>query len=256
MKPVFSRDSVSPDNTFERFVEGDCNKLTRSLGLAAADNPGGSLFNPLVICAEPGSGKTFLAGAIYNEIRSKNPKSKVWYLQSTTFCRVFCEAVRTNSTMGFTKAFCNQDTLILDNVCTLVGKSKTQELLAGFIIDQYLVSQKQVVLTSSIFPKEYGKFEPRFASMLQRGVTGFLTKPSYETRLLIIENLLKSLGIPLAGKVMEHLALKIDKTIQELEGITVAVIASASLSKSMIDINFAESTLSKILQQGQLFLKQ
>ncbi|MCX6226673.1 MAG: DnaA/Hda family protein [Bacteroidia bacterium] len=250
MKPVFSSDPVNPDNNFDRFVEGDCNRLACSFGHTVANNPGGSLFNPLVICGEYGSGKSFLAQAIYNKIRSKNPKSKVWYLQSTTFCRVFCEAVRTNSTMGFTKAFCNQDTLILDNVCTLIGKSKTQELLAGFIIDQYLVSQKQVVLTSSIFPKEYGKFEPRFASMLQRGVTGFLTKPSYETRLLIIENLLKSLGIPLAGNVMERLALKIDKTIQELEGITVAVIASASLSKSTIDINFVESTLSKILRES------
>jgi chromosomal replication initiator protein len=251
MKSVFSSDGVLPYYNFGRFVEGDCNMLARSFGLAVADNPGGSLYNPLVICAESGSGKTCLAQAIYNEILSKNPGNNILYLKSETFCRLYVEAVKSNGMRNFSKTFCKHDSLIIDDVHNLIGRSKTQDVLARFIIDHFLVSYKQVVLTSSVFPKDYEKFEPRFASLLQSGVPGFLTNPSYETRLLIIENGLKSLGIQLATNVMEHLALKIDKTIRELEGITVAVIASASLSKSTIDINFVDSILSKILREGQ-----
>jgi len=250
MKPEFSCDPVSPDNTFDRFVEGDCNRLALAFGAAVADNPGGPLLNPLVICGKPGSGKSFLSQAIYNEIRSKNPGNSVLYMQSAALYAVFCEAVKTNNKMGFTKAFCNQDTLIIDNICYLVGKSKTQEVLARCIIGQYLSSHKQVVLTSSVFPKDYGKFEPGFASMLQSGVAGFITNPSYETRLLILKNLLKSVGMTMAENVMEYLALKVEKTIQELEGITLSVIASASMMKSTIDINLVDSILNKIPEGG------
>lgn len=251
MNPEFSSDSVYPDYNFERFVEGDCNRLARSFALAVADNPGGSLLNPLVICAEPGSGKTFLAQAIYSQIRSKTPKNKVLYMSSATFCNLYCEAVRSNGMGSFSKTFCNQDSLIIDDVHNLAGRSKTQEVLARLIIDHYLVSHKQVVLTSSVFPKDYGRFEPRFASMLQSGVTGFLTNPSYETRLLVIENLLKSLGITIGDNVMEHLALKVDKTIRELEGLTVTIVAGASRMNCEIDVNFVDMALGKIFHGGQ-----
>src|SRR5690606_13943562 len=54
---------LKPDNTFENFVEGDCNRLARSAGFAVARNPGGTAFNPLMIYGNSGLGKTHLAQA-------------------------------------------------------------------------------------------------------------------------------------------------------------------------------------------------
>ena len=42
--------------TFETFIEGDCNRLARSAGVAVAKKPGGTAFNPLVIFGDVGLG--------------------------------------------------------------------------------------------------------------------------------------------------------------------------------------------------------
>ena len=40
---------LNPRYTFDNFVEGDCNKLARNAGLAIAQKPGGTEFNPLMV---------------------------------------------------------------------------------------------------------------------------------------------------------------------------------------------------------------
>ncbi|MFM7288163.1 MAG: DnaA ATPase domain-containing protein, partial [Bacteroidota bacterium] len=49
---------------FDSFVEGDCNRLARSAGLAVAAKPGATSFNPLMLYGGTGLGKTHLAQAI------------------------------------------------------------------------------------------------------------------------------------------------------------------------------------------------
>ena len=40
---------MKPDNSFNNFIEGDCNRLARSAGFAVANNPGATAFNPLLL---------------------------------------------------------------------------------------------------------------------------------------------------------------------------------------------------------------
>ena len=40
---------LNPSYNFENFLEGDSNRLSRSAGLAVANKPGGTAFNPLLI---------------------------------------------------------------------------------------------------------------------------------------------------------------------------------------------------------------
>ena len=68
---------LKSDNTFENFVEGDCNRLARSAGYAVARNPGGTAFNPLMIYGNSGLGKTHLAQAIGIEVKEHMPDKVV-----------------------------------------------------------------------------------------------------------------------------------------------------------------------------------
>jgi chromosomal replication initiator protein len=55
--------------TFERFIEGDCNRLARSAAWAIAQQPGATSFNPFLIYGGVGLGKTHLIQAIGNYAR-------------------------------------------------------------------------------------------------------------------------------------------------------------------------------------------
>ena len=71
IKKVKIDSQLNPNYVFDNFIEGDCNRLARSAGLAVARKPGGTAFNPLVIFGDVGLGKTHLAQAIGNEILSQ-----------------------------------------------------------------------------------------------------------------------------------------------------------------------------------------
>ena len=72
---------LKPDNTFENFVEGDCNRLARSAGYAVSQNPGGTAFNPLMIYGNSGLGKTHLTQAIGIEVKETFPDKVVLYVK-------------------------------------------------------------------------------------------------------------------------------------------------------------------------------
>ena len=69
LKKVQVESQLNPNYSFENFVEGDCNRLSRSAGWAVAQKPGGNAFNPLLLYGGVGLGKTHLAQAIGIEVK-------------------------------------------------------------------------------------------------------------------------------------------------------------------------------------------
>ena len=65
---------LKADYTFDNFIEGDSNKLTRTVGLAIAQNPRQVTFNPLFIYGGSGVGKTHLVNAIGTRLKELHPQ--------------------------------------------------------------------------------------------------------------------------------------------------------------------------------------
>ncbi|MDV7399696.1 DnaA/Hda family protein, partial [Arthrospira platensis SPKY1] len=71
---------------FDRFIEGDCNRLALNAGRAIAKKPGNNSFNPLFIYGGTGLGKTHLIQSIGNEIKKLYGDTKsVLYKSSEAF---------------------------------------------------------------------------------------------------------------------------------------------------------------------------
>lgn len=71
--------------TFENFVEGGSNKLSRSVGLSIAESPGKSAFNPFFLYGPSGVGKTHLVNAIGVRIKQLNPEKRVLFVSAHVF---------------------------------------------------------------------------------------------------------------------------------------------------------------------------
>jgi chromosomal replication initiator protein len=116
-----------PKYTFDKFIEGDCNRLGRAAGMAVSNKPGLTSSNPLMIYGGVGLGKTHLIQAIGNQIKDQFPEKFVLYVSTEKFTNQFVNAIRNNSIETFTNFYLQVDVLIIDDVQFLSGKEKTQE---------------------------------------------------------------------------------------------------------------------------------
>jgi len=227
---------------FDNYVEGPCNRLARSAGMAVASKPGGTSFNPIFIYGNTGLGKTHLAQAIGNEIRSSYPNKTVLYVRADTFITQFVEAIKSGTPSDFTHFYQMIDVLILDDVHDLANKERTQEIFFQ-IFNHLHQNNKQIILTSDRPPKDIQGITDRLLSRFRWGLSADLHAPDYETRLAIVEKKLYNEGITLPKDVMEYVAYNITDSIRELEGAIISLIANSNLSRKNIDLPWAKEIL-------------
>jgi chromosomal replication initiator protein len=55
---------LNPNQSFTNYIEGNSNKLPRSVGMSIAEHPNKTTFNPFFIYGPSGCGKTHLINAI------------------------------------------------------------------------------------------------------------------------------------------------------------------------------------------------
>jgi chromosomal replication initiator protein len=239
--------NLIPNNTFNSFIEGDCNRLARSAGYAVANKPGITSFNPLLIYGGVGLGKTHLVQAIGNEIKNNLEDKFVLYVSSEKFVNQFLDAIKDGNVKSFTNFYMQVDVLIIDDIQFLAGKGKTQEMFFH-IFNHLHQNKKQIVMTSDCAPKDLMGLEERLLSRFKWGLTTDLQMPDFETRVAIIKRKMQSEGIIFPEDVIEYLAYTVDTNVRELEGVLISMIAHASLSRVEIDLSLAKSIMKNIVK--------
>ncbi len=237
---------LNPNYIFDNFVEGDCNRLARSAGLAVAQKPGITSFNPLMFYGGVGLGKTHLIQAIGNYVRSNFRNKFVLYVSSEKFTSQFIDALKNNRIQEFQNYYMQVDVLLIDDVQFLAKKEKTQEIF--FHIFNHLHQMgKQIIMTSDCPPRDLKGLEERLLSRFKWGLTADLQLPDYETRVAIIKSKMQNDGIDIPDDVTEYLAYSVDTNIRELEGVLISLIAHSSLNRVEIDLELAKQTLKSII---------
>lgn len=240
---------LKAENTFENFVEGECNRLARSAGYAVAQNPGGTAFNPLMIYGNSGLGKTHLAHAIGIEVKERFPDKVVLYVNSNKFQIQFTEATRNNNRNDFLHFYQMIDVLILDDVQEFAGKEKTQETFFH-IFNHLHQSGKQLILTSDKPPIELKGMEQRLLSRFKWGLTADLQVPDFETRMDILKRKIYKDGIEISDDVLEYIASHITNNVRELEGALVSLLAQSTLNKKEITLELASEMITKLVKSS------
>ncbi len=238
---------LNPNYNFENFIEGDSNRLARSAGMAVANKPGGTSFNPLLIYGGVGLGKTHLAHAIGVEIKDKYPERTVLYISSEKFTQQYIESVKNNTRNDFIHFYQMIDVLIIDDIQFLSGKTGTQDVFFH-IFNHLHQNGKQVVLTSDKAPVDMQDIEQRLLSRFKWGLSAELQVPNYETRVSILERKLFRDGVDMPKEVIEYIAKKIKSNVRELEGVLVSLIAQASFNKKEFSLALTRQIVDKFVK--------
>ncbi len=231
---------LNPNYNFENFLEGDSNRLARSAGMAVANKPGGTSFNPLLIFGGVGLGKTHLAHAIGVNIKDNYPEKTVLYISAEKFTQQYIESVKKNNRNDFIHFYQIIDVLIVDDIQLLSGKAGTQDVFFH-IFNHLHQNGKQVILTSDKAPVDMQDIEQRLLSRFKWGLSAELHQPDFETRISIIKNKLYRDGVEMPEDIVEFLANNIKTNIRELEGAIISLIAHSSFNKKDITIDLAKT---------------
>ena len=243
IQPVSSR--LSPNFTFESFVEGKSNQLARAAASQVGENPGQS-YNPLFIYGGVGLGKTHLMHAIGNAILAGKPSARVAYVHSERFVGDMVRGLQHNRISEFKRSYRSLDALLIDDIQFFAGKDRSQEEFFH-TFNALLEGQRQIVLTCDRYPKEVSGLEERLKSRFGWGLTVAIEPPELETSVAILMSKASNEGMELPEEVAFFIAKRIRSNVRELEGALRRVIATSRFTGRPINLDFAKEALRDLL---------
>jgi len=224
----------NPQFTFDNFVVGPSNRFAHSAAIAVSKTPG-QVYNPLFIYGPPGVGKTHLLYAIANGIRKENPNANIVYIKGDQFTNELIDAIKNGKNIEFRSKYREADLFLVDDIQFIAGKESTQEEFFHTFNKLY-EEHKQIVLTSDRKPDDMLTLEERLRSRFLWGLIADINPPDYETRMAIIQNKAKQLGLALNDDVCNYIAINITSNVRQIEGTVKKILAYRDLNNMPLDL--------------------
>ncbi len=234
-----------PRYTFDNFIEGDSNRLARSVGMSIAKNPA-KTFNPLFIYGPSGCGKTHMLNAIGWDVKQQHPNLRVLYLSAHLFTVQYMNAKCENKINEFISFYQTIDVLLLDDVHELAGKTATQNTFFH-IFNHLHLNNKQIILTADRPPIEISGLEERLLTRFKWGLQAEIEKPNKALCRAIIINKVKKESLPIPESVCNYIAEKVNGSVRDIEGVINSLMAYATINQCDVSMKLADMILPKFI---------
>ena len=233
--------------TFNNFIEGDSNKLPRTVGLSIAEHPGKSTFNPFFIYGPSGCGKTHLINAIGVRCKETYPQKRVLYVSARLFQVQFTDASRQNTVNDFINFYQTIDVLIVDDVQEWATAQKTVETFFH-IFDHLFRLGKQIILASDRPPVDLKWLHERMLTRFSCGLIAELEKPNTQLCIDILNAKCRRDGLKIPTDVIQFIADTANGSVRDLEGVVNSLMAYSIVYNSNIDMRLAERVIKRAVK--------
>jgi chromosomal replication initiator protein len=234
------------EKTFDGFLVGEGNRLAYLGARQLAEGSPREGGNPLFLYGGVGLGKTHLLLAVAQSLRSRG--KRVLYYQGEDFTRRMVESLQGGRMEAFHREFRNCDALLIDDVQFLAGKKRTQQELYH-VFNLLHQSGKPIALASDRPPDELEHLERGLQSRFAGGLLADLGPLDRELRLRILKGKLSEAGIHLDDHILERLAVQLQGSVREIEGLVSRLRAASSHQSVPLDDGVVETMITPYLSR-------
>ena len=233
--------------TFQNFIEGDSNKLPRTVGLSIAEHPGKSTFNPFFVFGPSGCGKTHLINAIGVKCKEMYPAKRVLYVSARLFQVQFTDAVRQNTVNDFIQFYQSIDVLIVDDIQEWATAKATLDTFFH-VFDHLFRLGKQIILASDRPPVDLQGVKDRLLTRFSCGLIAELEQPNVELCKDILTAKCRRDGLNIPEDVIQFIAETANGSVRDLEGVINSLLAYSVVYNSNIDMRLAERIIKRAVK--------
>ena len=246
-KPQDIDSQLDPRHTFANYIEGDSNKLPRSVGLSIAEHPRTTQFNPMFIYGPSGCGKTHLINAIGVRTKELYPQKRVLYVSARLFQVQYTDAVLKNCTNDFINFYQTIDMLIVDDIQEWVSATKTQETFFH-IFNHLFRNGKRIILACDRPPVDLQGMSDRLLTRFSCGLIAELEKPNIQLCVDILNSKIKRDGLHIPEEVVAFIAQTANGSVRDLEGVINSLLAFSVVYNCKIDMRLAERVIKRAVK--------
>ena len=238
---------LDPKKTFQDYIEGNSNKLPRTVGLSIAEHPGKTTFNPFFVYGPSGCGKTHLINAIGVKCKETYPQKRVLYVSARLFQVQFTDSVRHNTTNDFINFYQSIDVLIVDDIQEWMNSPKTLDTFFH-IFNHLFRCGKQIILASDRPPVDLQGMKDRLLTRFACGLIAELEKPNVQLCVDILNAKCRRDGLQIPKEVILYIAETANGSVRDLEGVVNSLMAYSIVYNSSIDMKLAERVIKRAVK--------
>jgi len=228
----------NPKYTFKSFVVGNQNSFACATAKAVAEAPGKS-YNPVLFHGGVGLGKTHLLHAIGQHVASTKPGARVAYLSAEQFTNGYIDAVQNNQIDVFRNKYREIDVLLVDDIQFFAGRPRILEAFFHTLILLH-EAHTQIVMAGNCSSSEIEELERNLISRFEWRLVVDLPPPDFDTRLAILDQKTRVMGVQLSPHIQHFLANRICTDIRRLEGAMILAVSYASLTGKKLTTKLVE----------------
>jgi chromosomal replication initiator protein len=243
-----SKGVLNPHNSLPRFA-GSGNEVALRFCTNVASHPGGD-YNPLFLYGPPGLGKTHLIQGLSLRFKEIFKDKRFAFSTTERLSYHFGLSAQNNNLDIFRSRYRGLDLLVLDDF-QVMGRKVAFQTEFMHIFDQMSHCGGQLVLASTVSPRDLPGLSEALRSRIMAGVSVELKQPDYEQRMEILETRQKLLSCNFSRQILSYLAHKIPSNTGDLVGAMTKLSAYARLVDREVDLPCAKRALQEMVGAEQ-----